>query len=182
MKYPEATILIVEDNRDDALLIQRALRRANLINPLQVVANGEQAIGYLKGDGPYADRSSYPLPELVMLDLQMPRVSGLEVLKWIREQSEFSLLPVVILTSSDQAPDARRAYELGANSYLIKPGNFEELAQMARRLGASWLLVKEPAGNDPMFHRTAVSPPTPPTAPGSGNPPQARFSRRISPP
>ena len=90
MKYPEATILIAEDNRDDALLIQRALRRANLINPLQVVANGEQAIGYLKGDGPYADRSSYPVPELVMLDLQMPRVSGLEVLKWIREQSECS--------------------------------------------------------------------------------------------
>ncbi len=182
MKYPEATILIVEDNRDDALLIQRALRRANLINPLQVVANGEQAIGYLKGDGPYADRSSYPLPELVMLDLQMPRVSGLEVLKWIREQSEFSLLPVVILTSSDQAPDARRAYELGANSYLIKPGNFEELARLARRLGASWLLVKEPAGSDPMFDGTAVSPRTPTTAPGSGNPPQARFSRRISPP
>ena len=79
------------------------------------------------------------------LDLQMPRVSGLEVLKWIREQSEFTLLPVVILSSSDQAPDARQAYELGANSYLIKSGNFEELAQRARRLGASWLLVKEPA-------------------------------------
>ena len=99
MKYPEATILIAEDNRDDALLIQRALRRANLINPLQVVANGEQAIQYLKGDGQYADRSSYPLPELVLLDLQMPRVSGLEVLKWIRDQPEFRLLPIVILTS-----------------------------------------------------------------------------------
>ena len=148
MKYPEATILIAEDNRDDALLIQRALRRANLINPLQVVANGEQVIQYLKGDGQYADRSSYPLPELVLLDLQMPRVSGLEALKWIREQPEFELLPVVILTSSDQAPDARRAFELGANSYLIKPGNFEELAQMAQRLGASWLLLKEPAGHD----------------------------------
>jgi CheY-like chemotaxis protein len=148
MKYPEATILVVEDDRDDALLIQRALRRAKLINPLQVLANGEQAIQYLKGDGQYSDRLTYPLPELVLLDLQMPRVSGLEVLKWIREQPEFRTLPIVILTSSDQAPDARRAYELGANSYLIKPGNFQELAQMAQRLGASWLLVKEPAGQD----------------------------------
>jgi CheY-like chemotaxis protein len=148
MKYAEATILIVEDNKDDALLIQRALRRARLINPLRLVANGEQAIQYLRGDGQYADRLSHPLPELVLLDLQMPGVSGLEVLKWIRDRTEFRQLAVVILTSSDQAPDARRAYELGANSYLIKPVGFEELDQMAKRLGAFWLLVNEPASED----------------------------------
>jgi CheY-like chemotaxis protein len=145
MNYPEATILIVEDDRNDALLIQRALRRARVINPLQLVEDGEQAIQYLNGDGQYADRSRHPLPELVLLDLHMPRVSGLEVLSWIRDQPQFRLLPVVILTSSDQAPDASRAYELGANSYLVKPGNFDELNQMAKRLGASWLLLKGPA-------------------------------------
>jgi CheY-like chemotaxis protein len=145
MKYSETTILLVEDDTNDVLLIQRAFRHARLLNPLQIVGDGEHAIRYLTGQGSYADRTTHPMPALVLLDLHMPRMSGLELLQWLREQPQFRLLPVVVLTASDQAPDIHRAYELGADSYLLKPGSFEELVQMARRLNSSWLLVNKGA-------------------------------------
>ena len=128
-------ILLVEDDSNDSLLLQRAFRRANLPHLLRVVADGEQAMAYLTGQDPYTDRDENPFPVLVLLDLKLPRKSGLEVLAWLRQQSELKDLPVVVLTSSRQTSDIDAAYALGANSYMAKPeGNFDDLAQMVKTL------------------------------------------------
>src|SRR5687768_12930434 len=108
------TILIAEDNPDEVLLIRRAFRLAKLDYPLQVVSNGDAAIAYLGGEGQYADRSQYPLPTLMLLDLKMPRKSGLEVLEWLRDQPGLRRLRVVVLTASRESADVDQAYELGA--------------------------------------------------------------------
>src|ERR1041385_3660353 len=121
------TILLAEDNPDDVLLTQLALQKARLVNPLHVARDGEEAIAYLAGTGIYADREQYPLPILLLLDLNMPKVTGFEVLEWLREHSFEHHLSVAILTDSDSGPDMRRAYELGADSYLIKPPNAQAL-------------------------------------------------------
>ena len=115
--YP---ILLVEDSPDDALLIQRAFRKANLANSIQLVRDGEEAVAYLKGDPPFSDRSQYPLPVLMLLDLKLPRRSGLEVLEWVRQDGPLKRLPVVVLTSSRESVDVNRAYDLGVNSYRYK--------------------------------------------------------------
>jgi CheY-like chemotaxis protein len=121
----QGVILVAEDNEVDVLLLRRAFAKAQLLNPLQVVHNGEEAIAYLSGKGKYTNRAEYPLPDLVLLDLKMPHKNGLEVLEWIREQPSLSGLRVVMLTSSDQARDVNAAYQLGANSFLVKPVDFE---------------------------------------------------------
>src|SRR5215471_9754217 len=120
-----SVIMVVEDNEDDIVLIRRAFERAYVINPLQVVRNGEEAIAYLKGIGKYANRPEYPLPDLVLLDLKMPGLDGFDVLRWIREQPGLQSLRVVVLTSSEQMRDVNLAYQLGANSFLVKPADFE---------------------------------------------------------
>src|SRR6476619_4385714 len=117
----QALILLVEDRGEDILLIQKAFHRAGVVNPRLAVRDGEQAIAYLSGTGPYSNRAEYPLPWLILLDLKMPRVDGFEVLKWIRSQPELRRLIVVVLTSSEQLKDVNRAYELGANSFMVKP-------------------------------------------------------------
>ena len=137
------TILLAEDDANDALLIGRAFRKANVVNPIEVVGDGEVAIAYLAGHGPYADRERYPLPALMLLDLKMPRKSGLEVLRWLREQSSLRHLPVVVLTSSREPADINRAYELGVKSYLVKPVAFETLLEMVRALSLYWLMLSE---------------------------------------
>jgi CheY-like chemotaxis protein len=139
--YP---ILLVEDSPDDALLIQRAFRKANLANSVQLVRDGEEAVAYLKGDPPFADRSQFPLPVLMLLDLKLPRRSGLEVLEWIRQDSTLKRLPVVVLTSSRETVDVNRAYDLGVNSYLTKPVGFEALLGMVKSLNLYWLILNEP--------------------------------------
>ena len=123
-------ILLVEDQEDDVLLVQRAFRKAHLRNPLRVVRNGEEAIAYLQGDAPYNQREEYPLPTVMLLDLKMPRKNGFEVLEWIRQQPGLKTLRVVVLTASDQPQDVTRAYELGANCYLVKPTDFDDLMTM----------------------------------------------------
>jgi CheY-like chemotaxis protein len=138
----EATILLVEDDPNDVVLMSLAFNRARLANPLRVVHDGEEAVSYLSGKGIYHDRDHYPLPFLVLLDLRMPRMDGFEVLAWIRSQSQFRELPVVVLTSSAEQPDAIKAFKLGANSYLVKPAQFEDLVQLMRRLQGYWLLVQ----------------------------------------
>jgi CheY-like chemotaxis protein len=143
MTSPDQVILLVEDNPDDVRLLQRALRKARLVNPVEVAEDGEQAIAYLQGDGPYADRVRYPLPVLVLLDLKLPRRSGLEVLAWIREQPGLRRMRVVVLTSSRQAADINRAHELGANSYLVKPGTPEALVEMVKVIDAYWMITAE---------------------------------------
>lgn len=138
--YP---ILLVEDSRDDALLIQRAFRKANLANSLQLVRDGDEAIAYLNGDPPFSDRRQFPLPVLMLLDLKLPRRSGLEVLEWVRQGGGLKRLPVVVLTSSRENVDINRAYDLGVNSYLTKPVGFEALLEMVKSLNLYWLILNE---------------------------------------
>jgi CheY-like chemotaxis protein len=149
-------ILLVEDNLDDVLLLRRMLSRVELPRPVQVVSSGEAALALLDGEGEYTDRQMFPLPNLVFLDLKLPGMSGFEVLTWIRQQPRFSKLQVVVLTASPLTIDIYRAYELGANSYLVKPVKPEALAGVARSLDLNWLDVPhiqsvQPAGEAPQI-------------------------------
>ncbi len=137
------TILLVEDDPNDVFLMQRALRKAKLVNPVQVVEDGEKALAYLEGQGPYADRALYPLPVLILLDLKLPRKSGLEVLAWLRQQPGLRRIPVVVLTSSKEHADVNRAYDLGSNSYLVKPVGLEEMVELVKTLNLYWMILNE---------------------------------------
>jgi CheY-like chemotaxis protein len=142
----EATVLLCEDDPDDVLLTQIAFEKARLANPLQIVRDGEEAIAYLKGEGRFADRTRFPLPILVLLDLKMPKLDGFHVLQWLRSHPQLDRLAVAIMTASDHDPDISRAYELGADSYLIKPPDAEALLALVQRLRAYWLILNEPQG------------------------------------
>jgi CheY-like chemotaxis protein len=146
MNSTNHTILLVEDDPNDVFLIQRALRKSELAaHHLEVVDDGDKATAYLSGRDAYAQRDRYPLPALILLDLKIPCKSGLEVLAWLREQSQFKYVPVVVLTSSKHVIDMKRAYNLGANSYLVKPVDFDRLHQMIQVLAVYWLeLNKRP--------------------------------------
>lgn len=137
------TILLVEDDSNDVILIQRAFKKVNTMVSIQVVTDGEQAVAYLAGNEPYADREDYPVPELVLLDLKLPRKPGLEVLEWLRQQPGLKRLPVVALTSSKLTADINKAYELGINSYLVKPMAFDDLLKMIKTLNLYWLTFNE---------------------------------------
>jgi CheY-like chemotaxis protein len=136
-------ILLVEDDPNDIILIKRAFEKARITNPLQVVENGEEAISYLAGKGHYGDRVKYPIPMLILLDLKLPRKSGHEVLEWLRQQPILKRLTVVVLTSSQQSSDINKAYDLGANSYLVKPVTFDALVEMVKTLNLYWLILNE---------------------------------------
>lgn len=131
-------ILLVEDDSNDVLLIQRAFQKAGLRDLLKIVRDGEQALDYVAGRGQYANRERYPLPYLLLLDLKMPGTDGFEVLQWIRGEPDLRRLLVVVLTSSNLQADVDRAYELGANSYLVKPVEFDEMVNMLQRFEAYW--------------------------------------------
>ncbi|MEG4107333.1 response regulator [Microcoleus sp. S13_C5] len=138
------TILLVEDNPVDILLMQRAFRNETFANTsLQIVRDGDAAVFYLNGDGEYSDRDRYPLPAIILLDLKLPRRSGHEVLVWLRQQPELKRLPVVMLTSSRQTLDVKRAYDLGVNSYLVKPVGFASLLEMMQSFSEYWLNYTE---------------------------------------
>ncbi len=130
-------ILLVEDNRDDELLTVRALKACHVKNQLVVARDGVEAIDQLLD-------ATKPLPRLVLLDLKLPRVDGLEVLRRVRAEARTRLVPVVVLTSSDETSDIQRSYELGANSYIRKPVDFDQFAHAVRDLGLYWLLINEP--------------------------------------
>ncbi len=136
-----STILLVEDNDDDVLLIERAFLKARLVNPLQVVRDGEEAIEYLLGEGKFARRDLYPFPLMLLLDLHLPLTDGFEVLSWLRAHPEIGELIVVVLTSSKDPRDFERARNLGANSYLLKPGGLSELVDLMLRIRGHWLLL-----------------------------------------
>jgi len=138
-----ATVLLAEDDPDDVLLTHLAFEKARLANPLQVVRDGEEAISYLKGAGRFKDRTRYPLPVLLLLDLNMPKVNGFQVLEWLQTHPMLSRMSVAVMTSSDHDPHVSRAYELGADSYLIKPPDAEALLALVQRLRAYWLIVNE---------------------------------------
>jgi CheY-like chemotaxis protein len=150
MRVTDFVLLLVEDDPDHVLLIQRAFGRANLVNPLKIVRDGEEAIAYLAGTGDYADRTRYPLPSLLLLDLKLPRKSGLEVLEWIRGDAALRLLPVVVLTSSEESRDIDRAYALGVNSYLVKPIRFEDLLEMVKSIGMYWMILNKGTNPPPL--------------------------------
>ncbi|QPK65180.1 response regulator [Methylomonas sp. LL1] len=139
------TLLLVEDNPQDEMLTLRALRKAGLANKIEVARDGQQALDYLFRLGEFTDRDGPDLPTLVLLDIGLPRLSGLEVLERLRADSRTALLPVVILTSSDEERDRLQCYEIGANSFVRKPVDFAEFAETVTRLGVYWLLTNEPA-------------------------------------
>ena len=143
MSVREGVILLAEDDANDVLLIQRAFQRNLVANPVQVVRDGDEAVAYLSGQAPFADRERHPLPVLMLMDLKMPRKSGLEVLEWVRQQPGLKRLPIIVLTSSNQSPDINRAYELGANSYLVKPAGFDSLLDLVKNLDMYWLILNE---------------------------------------
>ena len=132
-------LLHVEDDPNDVLLLERAFRKANMQVSIQAVTDGDKAVAYLSGAGEYADREKYPLPNVALLDLKMPRKSGLEVLAWIRSQQSVRRLVVIIFTSSRHDEDVNKAYDLGANSYLVKPVGFDMLVEVAKLIQRYWI-------------------------------------------
>src|SRR2546423_5772052 len=144
-----AAVLLVEDDPNDALLVRKAAQKTLSGIPFLVVSNGQEAIQYLKGEGVYADRARFPFPDIVLLDLKMPVMNGFEVLRWVRSQPKLKRLPVIILTGSVHENDTKTAYEEGANSYLVKPGSFNDLVETMRNVGEFWLGgTKLPSTND----------------------------------
>lgn len=132
-------ILYAEDEPDDVFFMERAFKEAGIAQPLQIVTDGNEVIAYLSGTDPYADRGRFPLPGLVLLDINMPPTSGFEVLKWIRSTPAICTLPVLVLTSSNHESDVQRASLLGANGYLVKPGRPELLVGMVKAFKDYWL-------------------------------------------
>jgi two-component system, response regulator len=143
MKHKQ--ILLVEDNPDDEALTVRALKKSNVANEIIVMRDGAEAIDYLFGEGSFAGRETNDLPQVVLLDLNLPKLDGLGVLRRIRSDLRTRLLPVVILSSSDEDHDRIQSYSLGANSYVRKPVDFAQFLKAAAQLGLYWLVLNEPA-------------------------------------
>jgi CheY-like chemotaxis protein len=132
-------ILVAEDDTTDAYFFQRAFNRAGIPVTLHFVHDGQEVIDYLRAEGQFADRAAHPLPQLALLDLNMPRLDGFDVLEWVRKQPAFNNLQLVIFSSSDETKDINRAYGLGANWYLVKPHSMEELTALVGRFKKHWL-------------------------------------------
>lgn len=139
----EKIILLVEDNPNDEALTLRALKKGNVLNPVVVVRDGAEAIDYLFVRGTYASRDASMMPEVVLLDLKLPKIDGIEVLRMLRADERTKLLPVVVLTSSKEEQDILRSYSEGANSYVRKPVDFQQFVDSVRQLGLYWLLINE---------------------------------------
>jgi CheY-like chemotaxis protein len=135
----QSLILLIDDSEDDLILVRRSFIKAGVLNPLMTVTSGDQAIAYLSGSGKYANRAEYPLPGLILLDIKMPGMDGFEVLRWVRNQPDLKTLRIVMLTSSDELRDMNQAYQLGANSFLIKPLDFERFVEISQALCGYWL-------------------------------------------
>jgi CheY-like chemotaxis protein len=134
MSQPNRTILLVEDNEDDVFLMRRALRAANINEPLQLASDGQEAIDYLEGTGRFADRAQFPLPCVILLDLKLPYIPGLQVLSWIRFHEALKETPVIVLTSSPEDKDREKAAELGAIGYHVKPPTAQLVADLTKTL------------------------------------------------
>lgn len=145
----QKTLLLVEDNPDDEALTLRALRKHNLANEIVVARDGQEALDYLFGEGDFKGRDSSELPQVILLDLKLPKLDGLQVLERLRANPQTRHVPVVVLTSSNEEQDMLRSYDLGANSYVRKPVDFEQFLEAARQLGLYWLVLNEvPYGRD----------------------------------
>jgi two-component system response regulator len=139
----QKSILLVEDNPNDVTLTMRALKKANILNEVIVASDGQQALDYLFGAGAYQSRDTREAPVLVLLDLKLPRIDGFEVLRRLRADPRTSMVPVVILTTSREERDLIGGYQLGANSYIRKPVDFNQFAEAVRQLGLYWLILNE---------------------------------------
>jgi CheY-like chemotaxis protein len=144
----DVAILLAEDDENDIFLMRRAFDRAGIPNHLQLVHNGQEAIDYLSGEARFSDRTSFPLPGLMLLDLKMPWVDGFDVLKWVRERSQFDGMPVVVLTSSRLQADVDKSRQFGVHDYRVKPHGFEDLVKLLDDVRQCWL--------DERFNRYAV--------------------------
>jgi two-component system, response regulator len=142
--YNAVEILLVEDNPHDAELTLRALRKNNLANHVLIAQDGAEALDFFFCKGKYSDRSFEHPPKIVLLDLKLPKISGLEVLKAVKDDERTSKIPIVVVTSSREEPDIQNAYGYGVNSYVVKPVNFEQFLNAMSSLGLYWLLVNEP--------------------------------------
>lgn len=139
MDSQKFSVLLVEDDLNDIFIVKRAFKMADIPTPLQVVTDGQEAIAYLRGEGKYADRETYPLPKLMVMDIRMPRRSGFEVLEWVKGgQGPLRRIPVVIVSSSQNPADINRAYELGANAYMVKPMNFRAVEHLFETITNYW--------------------------------------------
>jgi CheY-like chemotaxis protein len=134
-----ATILLAEDDENDAFFFERALKRAGLANPVQRVCDGREALEYLQGTGAFGDRYKFPLPRLVLLDLKLPQIMGLEVLKWIRDQDQFNSTTVIVLSASQFPDDLADARRHGADGYFVKPSDLDQLDVIARTVCDGWI-------------------------------------------
>jgi CheY-like chemotaxis protein len=141
------TILHVDDDSNDVVLFEHACQKAGVSCNLHNVEDGDEAISYLRGEQQFANRERYPIPTLVLLDLKMPRMNGFDLLAWVRSHEEFGALPIVVLSSSNHESDVKRAYDLGANSYLVKPVGFDSLVEIVRALSQYWLTLNTKTGN-----------------------------------
>ena len=160
MKSDGRTILLVEDDQNDVFFLKYAFETAKIGNPVQVVSDGQEALHYLAGNGKYADRQRFPLPFLVLLDLKLPVKMGTEVLRWIRHQPNLANLLVIVLTSSSETNDIDRAYECGAQSYLVKPLSLEKRLEMAKAIKNYWLDLNEfPSTTGPPVSRVTAERP-----------------------
>ena len=137
-------ILLVEDDPADAALITRAFERTGVENAIRRVKDGEEALGYLTGAGAFADRKEHPLPAVILLDLNLPRFNGYQLMIWLRMQPELKRIPVVVLSESHDTDSINRAYDAGANSYLVKPGDTEEIVRMIEMVRQYWMSLNEP--------------------------------------
>lgn len=143
----EAAFLLVEDSEDDVVLLQRSFAKNKIVNPLRVVRNGQEAILYLEGTGRYRNRAEYPLPSIILLDLKMPGIDGFEVLEWVRQQPSLRMLRIIVLTSSDAISDVNRAYQLGANSFLVKPNDLHDLNLLTAAIRGYWIWTDKAPGS-----------------------------------
>ena len=135
----DLTVLVGEDNADDVFLLNHALKKARFANPVRFVSDGEEVMAYLQGEGKFADRAQHPFPGLLLLDIKMPRLDGLETLALIRNDPRYERLVIIILTSSNREQDINRAFDLRANSYLVKPARPEDLSGLLEQIRGYWL-------------------------------------------
>jgi len=139
----QALFLLIEDTENDVLLIQRAFIKAKILNPLLILKTAEEAMAYLLGEGRYSNRAEFPLPALILLDLKLPGADGFDFLRWIRQRPGLETMRVVVLTSSDLMRDVNLAYQLGANSFLVKPVDFERFVEISQALNGYWMWLSK---------------------------------------
>ena len=147
MNYSHIEVLLIEDNPDDAKLTIRALKKENLANNLIHLKDGAEALDFIFAEGEFAGRDATCKPRVILLDLKMPKVNGMEVLERVKSDPATKAIPVVILTSSDEDPDIKKCYALGANSYIVKPVDFTNFAKAIAELGFYWMFLNQPANN-----------------------------------